>query len=107
MAFVPEVPQAERKVQFKEKVLWTVVSLFVFLVYSQVPLFGILSSENADPFYWLRVILASNRGTLMELGITPIISSGMIMQILAGAKIIEVDQNVQEDRVLFAGAQKR
>jgi protein transport protein SEC61 subunit alpha len=29
--------------------------------------------------YWLRVILASNKGTLMELGISPIITSGMIM----------------------------
>jgi len=86
--------------------MWTAVSLFIFLVFSQIPLFGILSSENADPFYWLRVILASNRGTLMELGITPIVTSGMIMQVLAGAGILEVDQSVKEDRELFNGAQK-
>jgi hypothetical protein len=36
----------------------------------------------------MRVILASIRGTLMELGITPIVSSGMIMQLLAGANLI-------------------
>jgi preprotein translocase subunit SecY len=29
----------------------------------------------SDPLYWMRVILASNRGTLMELGITPIVTS--------------------------------
>lgn len=66
-----------------------------------------MSSESSDPFYWMRVILASNRGTLMELGITPIITSGTIMQLLAGTNIITVDQNVKEDRVLFNGAQKR
>ena len=66
-----------------------------------------MSSESSDPFYWMRVILASNRGTLMELGITPIITSGTIMQLLSGANIITVDQNVKEDRVLFNGAQKR
>lgn len=49
-----------------------------------------MSSDSADPFYWMRVILASNRGTLMELGISPIVTSGLIMQLLAGAKIIEV-----------------
>merc|ERR1719262_302543 len=54
----------------------------------------------------MRVILASNRGTLMELGISPIVTSGMVMQLLAGAKIIEVDQSLKEDRVLFSGAQK-
>ena len=65
-----------------------------------------MSTESSDPFYWLRVILASNRGTLMELGISPIVTSGLVMQLLAGAKIIEVDQGLKEDRALFNGAQK-
>jgi len=60
-----------------------------------------------DPLYWLRVILASNRGTLMELGISPIVTSGMIMQLLAGSKIIEVNKNNKEDKDLFEGATKR
>lgn len=55
----------------------------------------------------MRVIMASNRGTLMELGITPIVTSGLILQLLAGVNIIEVDQSVKEDRILYAGAQKR
>jgi protein transport protein SEC61 subunit alpha len=86
--------------------LWTVIVLFIFLVCSQIPLFGVLHSNNADPFYWARVVLASNRGTLMELGISPIVTSGMIMQLLAGAKIIDVDQSNPGDRSLFQGAQK-
>merc|ERR1711959_171266 len=61
---------------------------------------------GGDPFYWMRVILASNRGTLMELDITPIITSGMVMQLLAGSRIIDVDQSLKEDRALFGGAQK-
>merc|ERR1719324_2346123 len=65
-----------------------------------------MSNKSADPFYWMRVILASNRGTLMELGISPIVTSGMVMQLLAGAKLIEVDQSLKEDRQLFSGAQK-
>ncbi|XP_061035356.1 protein transport protein Sec61 subunit alpha isoform X4 [Eubalaena glacialis] len=64
-----------------------------------------MSSDSADPFYWMRVILASNRGTLMELGISPIVTSGLIMQLLAGAKIIEVG-DTPKDRALFNGAQK-
>merc|ERR1719401_3257940 len=54
----------------------------------------------------MRVILASNRGTLMELGISPIVTSGMVMQLLAGSRIIDVDQSLKEDRILFNGAQK-
>ncbi|XP_032504562.1 protein transport protein Sec61 subunit alpha isoform X7 [Phocoena sinus] len=102
---LPEIQKPERKIQFKEKVLWTAITLFIFLVCCQIPLFGIMSSDSADPFYWMRVILASNRGTLMELGISPIVTSGLIMQLLAGAKIIEVG-DTPKDRALFNGAQK-
>lgn len=42
----------------------------------------------------------------MELGISPIVTSGLIMQLLAGAKIIEVG-DTPKDRALFNGAQKR
>uniref|UniRef100_A0A7N8XW62 Protein transport protein SEC61 subunit alpha n=1 Tax=Mastacembelus armatus TaxID=205130 RepID=A0A7N8XW62_9TELE len=104
-AVLPEIQKPERKIQFREKVLWTAITLFIFLVCCQIPLFGIMSSDSADPFYWMRVILASNRGTLMELGISPIVTSGLIMQLLAGAKIIEVG-DTPKDRALFNGAQK-
>ncbi|ORZ03135.1 SecY subunit domain-containing protein [Syncephalastrum racemosum] len=106
MAILPEIATPDRKVPFNQKVMWTAVTLFIFLVMSQVPLYGIMSSDSSDPLFWMRVILASNRGTLMELGITPIVTSGMIMQLLSGAGIIEVDYSLKEDRALFSGAQK-
>lgn len=99
--FLPEVQNADRKVPFKEKLLYTAVSLFIFLVCSQLPLYGIHKATGSDPFYWLRVILASNRGTVMELGITPIVTSGMVVQLLVGSKLIEVDNSVKEDRELL------
>lgn len=96
----------DEKVPFREKVLWTAVTLFIYLVCSQIPLYGLKATDSADPLYWLRAMLASNRGTLMELGISPIVTSGMVMQLLAGSKIIEVDQSDKNDRALFNGAQK-
>ncbi|CAE5964624.1 unnamed protein product [Arabidopsis arenosa] len=106
LAFLPEVQSPERKIPFREKVIYTVITLFIFLVCSQLPLYGIHSTTGADPFYWMHVILASSRGTVMELGITPIVTSGMVIQLLAGSKIIEIDNNVREDRALLNGAQK-
>ncbi|XP_065174600.1 protein transport protein Sec61 subunit alpha [Sycon ciliatum] len=105
VSILPEISKPERKIAFKEKVLWTAITLFIFLVCCQVPLFGIMSSDSADPLYWIRVIIASNRGTLMELGISPIVTSGLIMQLLAGAKLLEVGDS-PKDRAIFNGAQK-
>jgi protein transport protein SEC61 subunit alpha len=106
MAIIPEVQSPETRIAFRERFLWTAITLLIFLVCCQMPLYGIQSNSSSDPFYWMRVILASNRGTLMELGISPIVTSGLVMQLLAGSKIIHVDQSQKEDRALFQGAQK-
>jgi protein transport protein SEC61 subunit alpha len=106
LSFLPEVATPERKIKFQDRLLWTALSLFIFLVCCQIPVYGIRPSKSNDPFYWMRVILASNKGTLMELGISPIVTSGLIMQLLSGAKILQVDESAKEDRILFNGAQK-
>ena len=83
LCVLPEVAQPDRKIPFKEKILWTAITLFIFLVCCQIPLYGCKTNKSSDPFYWMRVLLASNRGTLMELGISPIITAGLVMQLEA------------------------
>jgi protein transport protein SEC61 subunit alpha len=72
----------------REKTVITAITLFIYLLCCQIPLYGVLRAEGSDPFYWMRVILASNRGTLMELGLSPVISAGWILQILVGLRVI-------------------
>jgi protein transport protein SEC61 subunit alpha len=102
MPIIPEVQKPEKNVTFKEKMLWTGLTLFIFLVCSQIPLYGIVSSGSSDPLYWMRVILASNRGTLMELGISPIVTSSLVMQLLGGAKIISVGDDEDSQNCMKA-----
>ncbi|KAL9021033.1 MAG: hypothetical protein Q9185_001701 [Variospora sp. 1 TL-2023] len=103
---LPEVASPETKIPFNQKLMWTGLTLLIFLVMSQMPLYGIVSSDTSDPMYWLRMMLASNRGTLMELGISPIISSGMVFQLLAGTHLIDVNLDLKTDRELYQTAQK-
>jgi preprotein translocase SecY subunit len=100
-----EIKIPERKVKFNEKIFWTALVLIVFLVMSEVPLFGIASNIQ-DQFGALRVIFASNRGTLMELGIGPIVTAGLILQLLSGSALINCDMSKPEDRGLFTVASK-
>jgi len=106
VGILPEVEDPKRRVPFREKVLYTAVALFVFLVCSQLPLYGIYSSAGSDPFYWARVIMASNRGTCMELGIGPLVTSGLVMQLLSGSRLIEYDPSVEEDKELYESLNK-
>src|SRR4030065_669907 len=102
---LPEIKVPERKVGFNEKLFWTALVLIVFLVMTEIPLYGI-TGEVQEQFGALRVIFASNRGTLMELGIGPIVTAGLILQLLAGSSIIKCDMSNPEDRGLFTSASK-
>jgi protein transport protein SEC61 subunit alpha len=104
--FLPEVEAPLKQIQFKGKLIWTALTLFVYLICCQIPLYGTIRQEGADPLYWLRVILASNKGTLMELSISPFVTSSMIMQLLAGAKLINVNMGSKADRERFQSCQK-
>ncbi len=104
--FLPDVPQPERGVSFNEKLFWTAMALIAYLVMSEIPLYGVGGIGAQDQFAAMRVIFASNRGTLMELGIGPIVTAGLIMQILAGSQMIKVNFNDPEDRSLFTTANK-
>jgi protein transport protein SEC61 subunit alpha len=102
--FMPEVSSPTRKVSFNEKLFWTAMALIIYLVMSEIPLFNVGGGgwqlEN------LRIIFASNRGTLTELGIGPIVTGGLILQLLIGSGIIAADLGNPEDRSLFTAANK-
>ncbi|MFO7835601.1 MAG: preprotein translocase subunit SecY [Candidatus Thorarchaeota archaeon] len=103
---MPQVKAPDREVSFREKGIWTLLILIIFLVMSHMPLYGVDPQTGTDYLWAMRVILASSRGTLMELGIGPIVTAGLVMQLLSGSKIIDVDYGNPEERALFTGGQK-
>ncbi|MHA2273027.1 MAG: preprotein translocase subunit SecY, partial [Candidatus Hodarchaeales archaeon] len=73
-----EVVKPEREVRFNEKIVWTLLALIIYYVMTVVPVYGVeITEEGTDPFFWLRTIMASQRGTLAELGIGPIVTAGL------------------------------
>jgi len=105
--FMPEVGKPERKVGFNEKLFWTGLALALYLIMTEIPLYGITyDPTSGDPFLYLRVIFASHRGSLMELGIGPIVTAGLILQLLAGSNMIGCDMSNPDDRMLFTTASK-
>jgi preprotein translocase subunit SecY len=103
--FLPEAKPPGRRVGFNQKLMWTAIALVIYLVMAEIPLYG-LSQDAGYEMTYLRVIFASNRGTLLELGIGPIVTAGLILQLLAGSGIIGVDMANPEDRGLFTTASK-
>ncbi len=102
---LPSVPVPLEKLNLKTKLGWTAAILLLFIVMSFVPLFGVSKAYSLN-FEILQVLIASHFGSLLSLGIGPIVSASIIIQMLQGTDIIHIDTSTKEGRILFQGIQK-
>lgn len=103
---LPEVKKPdEKKVSFNTKLKWTLIILGAFFIMLNIPLHG-LTSNAFERFEFLAVILGTSFGSIISLGIGPIVTSSIILQLLVGSGILNINTNTEEGKRLFQGIQK-
>jgi preprotein translocase subunit SecY len=103
---LPEVRKpTEKKVSFNVKLKWTLVILVSFFILSNISLYGI-TANSLSRFEYLAILLGTSFGSIISLGIGPIVMSSIILQLLTGAQIININTNDAEGRKFFQGLQK-
>ncbi|AEH61060.1 preprotein translocase, SecY subunit [Methanosalsum zhilinae DSM 4017] len=102
---LPAVTGPEGHVHFKSKLWWTLAILLLYFALRNVPLFG-LSPESIDLFEAYRAFFAGAHGSLLLLGIGPIVTASIVLQLLVGADVIKLDLSDPADQAFFQGAQK-
>ena len=103
--YLHQIPKPKKKVSLQKKLLWCGVILLIYMVMGQTPLFG-ATAPQFDFLAFARVIFASQQGTLVELGIGPIVTAGLLMQLLRGSEILKFDFKKPEERGIFQTATK-
>ncbi len=103
--YLPQVPKPKKKLTLQKRLLWCGGILLIYMVMGQTPLFGATVPEF-DFLAFARVIFASQQGTLVELGIGPIVTAGLLMQLLRGSDILKFDFKKPEERGVFQTATK-
>jgi preprotein translocase subunit SecY len=102
---LPAVKRPEKHVHFRKKLVWTVGILVLYFVLSNVPVFG-LSTASQDLFGAYRAIFAGAMGSIILLGIGPIVTASIVLQLLVGAEILKLDVTERQDQAIFQGLQK-
>jgi len=97
---VPEVPPT-----IKKKLIWTSIALVLFYIMGNINAIGVIGS-NAGPLEQLQVLLASNIGSIITVGIGPIVLSSIILQLLVGGGLLNIDLTVPKDKSRFTAMQK-
>src|ERR671919_930784 len=104
--YIPQVEKPVKKLTLTEKFVWCGIALFIYLIMGQVPLYGVTDDPAFDFLAFARVIFAAQQGTLLELGIGPIVTAGLLMQLLKGSELIKLNFKDPDDRSLFTSATK-
>src|SRR3990172_2542284 len=103
---LPEITRpTQKKLSFKEKLKWTGISLVLFFAIGLVPLFG-LGQNALQRFELLSVILGASFGSIISLGIGPIVTASIVLQLLNGSGLIKFDLSSKEGKRTFQGVQK-
>ena len=101
----PSITKPEGHVRFNQKLWTTTLVLIIYFMMTNVMIYG-LSDSTLDIFSSFRAIMAGASGSIMHLGIGPIVTGSIIMQLFAGAKIIQLDLQNSSDKQLYQGIQK-
>ena len=102
---LPGVAAPIGRLTFKEKLKWTGLILVIYFVMTQIQVFGI-AGVAAEQFKLFETLLGASMGSLMSLGIGPIVTSSIILQLLVGSKLIPWDMTTPEGKSMFQGTQK-
>jgi len=102
---IPSVERPKGHVSFKEKLSWTIAVLLLYFILANVPVFG-LSPKSIDIFEQYRAFFAGNTGSIIALGIGPIVTASIILQLLVGAGIIKLDLTNPDDRAAYQDFQR-
>jgi preprotein translocase subunit SecY len=106
--YLPAVERPIYKVSLNRKLVWTGIVLIVYyLMSSQLfgRVYGVMEGAGQQ-FQFLQILLGSSFGTLMTLGIGPIVTASIILQLLVGSKIIDWDLSDPEQRKKYDTVQK-
>jgi preprotein translocase subunit SecY len=103
---LPEVKgPVEKKLSFNIKLKWTLIILISFYVLANIPLYA-LASNSLQRFEYLAIIMGTEFGSIISLGIGPIVMASIILQLLVGAKLINIDMKSHDGKKYFQGLQK-
>lgn len=109
MSFLLNLPEVkgplQRRLPFKERLKWTLIILIAFFVLGAIPLYGL--SENAlAEFGFLSLILGAKFGSIISLGIGPLVTASIVLQLLNGSGMLKFDLTTDEGKRNFQGLQK-
>ncbi len=102
--FLPVIKPPSRQLTLKERLFWTLAVAIVYFTLMHATAIGVI--ESAGQFDFIQMITASRIGSLLTLGIGPIVIASIVLQLLAGAGVIKLNLHDPKDKQKFHEVQR-
>jgi len=107
--YLPTVREPEKEQSLKEMLTWTGIVLLLYFLLSSIPVYTFdnpVASGALGQLQQFQTLVGASIGTILTLGITPIVTASIVLQMMVGSEILPWDTNTDEGQLKFQSAQK-
>ncbi|MFB6213786.1 MAG: preprotein translocase subunit SecY [Candidatus Nanohaloarchaea archaeon] len=108
-SYLPSVREPEKEQSLKEMLTWTGIVLVLYFVLGSIDLYGANAQAVQQALQQLQTfqtLLGAQIGSIITLGIGPIVTASIVLQMMVGSELLPWDTNTQEGQQKFQSAQK-
>ncbi len=108
-SYLPGIKEPEKEQSLKEMLTWTGVVLVLYFLLGSINIYGADNQAVQQALQQLQTfqtLLGAQIGSIITLGIGPIVTSSIVLQMLVGSELLPWDTNTQEGKQKFQSAQK-
>ena len=107
--YLPSVREPEKEQSLKEMLAWTGVVLVLYFLLGSINVYGADAASVQQALARLetfQTLLGAQIGSIITLGIGPIVTASIVLQMLVGSELLDWNTNSQEGKQKFQAAQK-
>ena len=108
--YLPSIAEPEKEQSLKQMLTWTGITLLLYFVLGSIDLWAPAGAANFDQalaqLQTFQTLLGAQIGSIITLGIGPIVTSSIVLQMVVGSELLNWNTNTEEGKQKFQAAQK-
>jgi len=104
--FIPSIKGPSRPLSLREKLYWTAAIIGVYFVLYNINAYGVSTAPTSAELQLVSIIFAAKIGSVITVGIGPIVLSSILLQLVSGSGILKIDMNDAQQKARFQAMQK-
>lgn len=104
--YIPSIKSPDRPLSLREKMYWTAGVIAIYFLLYNINAFGVSTSTVTAELQLVSIIFAAKIGSVITVGIGPIVLSSIVLQLISGSGLMKIDLNDVQQKSRFQALQK-